>query len=477
MSENLKPVEHIHQSITVNGQDERILSLPKTREDIVTMTMGGKSEFKMELTVDEFESATGHYIVGLEPEYEFDKDFLIEQYKDMLKENDFTLEDNDEHAIAGGHIHFSTEKNVHASVLSYIVERDDSYIVRVRRDAGWGTKRSKDFEGPKSSLPLLLSNAERTIDAYTSTKVQVLNKELTDEEKIRKYDEDGFAILKPNESLDDYFKSQEMNAGIVINAAGKYQAFFSSMYNADLDDIQRKDPDFRQGDHNFNSLHYDTKSYKTLKGAEKFLAQKGFDSKGRNLDTIDVDKFAEAIRTYNSHTGFMDSYYDHEISNFNLPKGFGNIDHVKKDYDEKFGFRYTIDFNYTDEATGKTYSETAHLSGSKEGHDLGRATAKMYEFVKNANEHLYNPESDINFQEDTRTIQEKLDYHKERYLKSKSSFERMSASLEKSDNKESLAKSWAKYLEKDQKLMSLHKSAFADLSLDKEQDNNNSMSM
>lgn len=474
MSTNLKPIAHKHERIDLNGVSESIIKMPESREDSIVITMGGRKEFATTLSVEEFENQTGHYIVGLEPEYEYDLNELISQYKEMLVENDFTLEDNDDsdYSLAGGHISFSTDKNVNVSVISYIAERENSFIVRVRRDAGWGTKRDKAFEGPKGSLPLLLSNAERTIEAFTSTKLQILSKELTEEENIRKYDENGFAVLKPNESIEDYFKSQEMNAGIAINAKGKFQAFYSYMINSDDHDIQRKDPDFKQGDHKFHNFHYNTKDYKTLKGAEKFLLQQGYDKEGRALDNVDKEKFAEAFRTYNRHTGFVDSHYEDEISNFKTPNGFGNIEHIAKDYDEKFGYRYTLSFNYTDEETGKKFRHTVNLANSGEELDLGRATARMYDFIRDITKNVYDKESNVEFMDDNRTAKEKADYHKERFLYHKT---KLAWFEERAEKGETIYDSWKVKMDEHKNAMDHHKSSFQEFS--KRQESENEMGM
>lgn len=448
MSTNLKPIESIYDKFKVNGQEERILVMPRTRDDDVTITMGGKSEFATKISVEDFENNTGHFIVGLEPEYDYDLETALEEYKAMLVNQDFTLDEPEEYtpigsdipkklSIAGGHIHFSTAKNVTVSIISYIAERGDDYVVKVRRDAGWGTKREKEFKGPKSSLPLLLTNAARTIDAYSSTKVQVLSKVLTEEENIRKYDSNGFSVLKANESVEDFFKDQEMNAGIVVNAAGKFQAFYSYRTEHDTDNIQRTDPNFKHGDHKLRSFHYNTKDYKTLKGAEKFLATNGYDKTGKSLDTLDVKEFAEAFREYTRRSFFSDmvsSWSDDEISNFSLPKGHGTIEHIQKENDEKFGFSYAMVFNYTDELTGKKYREVSLIDNSAENYDFGGASQNISNFVSNVNENLYNEEnSKIEFENDPRTDAEKSKYHKEKFLEHKDSVEHRKKYMDESE--------------------------------------------
>lgn len=419
MSNYLKPIERGFQRFDLNGIQEYILKKPESREGNVLMTMGGKREHATEVSLEDFEEMTGHYIVGLEPEYEYDLQELIQEYKELLVDNDFNLEENNsDYSLAGGNIRFATASNTHVTVVSYIAERGDQYAVVVTRDAGYQTGRKKEFEGPKSSLPLLLSNAEKTIEAYVSTKVQVLSKEISEEENSRKFDENGFAILKVNESVEDYFKSQEMDAGVVINAAGKYQAFYSYKTNEDKESLQFNDEKFKHGDHNFRCFHYDTKAYKTLKGAEKFLASKGYDLQGRNLDNVDVKQFAKAFREYNSrsyHSDMVSSWSDDVLSMFSLSKGYGTIEHLQKEETEKFGVKTALVFNYIDEKTGQQYQEKKYLSNNGDDFDYGGGTFAMTEFIKNIENNLYDDNCpDVTFLEDTRTNAEKAKFHKER---------------------------------------------------------------
>jgi hypothetical protein len=421
MSTNLNPINNEYQRFKVNGTEERIIKMPESREDTVVITMGGRSEHATELSVESFEDITGHYIVGLEPEYEYDLNELLLAYKDLLREKDFTVEENDsKYSLAGGNIRFATANNVHVTVLSYIAERGDNYTVTVVRDAGYQTKRRQEFTGPKASLPLLLSNAEKTIEAYTSTKVQILSKDITEEENVRKYDDNGFAILKPNESVNDYFNNQEMDAGVVINAAGKFQAFYSYKIGEDINDIQLTDPNFKHGDHAFRTFHYETKDYKTIKGAEKFLKSKGYDLQGKSLDNVDVNEFAEAFRNYNSrsfHSDMTNSWDDNVISYFHMPNGHGTIQHLQKEVDEKFGVKLAMVIDYTDEKTGKSYQEKSYIENTADSFDYGGATAKLTKFTKNVYENLYSESSpEIEFEEDLRTNAEKAQYHKERAM-------------------------------------------------------------
>jgi hypothetical protein len=441
MNVNLKPIESRNQKLKINGQSERILETPKTRDEEVLMTMGGREEHAIRLSVNDFEANTGYYFVGLEPKYDYELDKEVEKFKAMLVREDFNLEDPTLHTragsdvpvklfMAGGNIKFATKTNVMPDVQSRLRESGENYIVRISRESKFGAKKSKEFSGPKSSLPLLLSNAERTVKAYTSTKVQILSKIITEEESKRKHDKDGYPILKLNEGVDDYFNNQEMNAGIVINNHGDYQAFTSHPNESDSENIQKNKVDFKHGEHNFRTSN-DTNSYKNIKLAVKFLNDNGYDSQGRALDNVNEEEFAEGFRTYGFQSSLFDSFGQDEVAHIKKENGSIKIHHLQKENDDKFGTRYTVLFDYTEEETGRKHLKTCHVPAENY---LGRAIPPMFAFLSEVND-LYAQDSGVDFEPDNRSDKEKITYHTERFLHHKSKLSTQSRLMSERDEK------------------------------------------
>lgn len=460
MNSRLKPVNKDKSYVMINGVKEQILQMPKTRDEDITISLGGKPEFSTTMSLSDFESVSGHYIIGLEPAGTYNQKDIIEQFQNMLVEKDFSLVGDSKWVLAGGQSNFTTEKNVHVEAEAYLSKRDNGYFLNVKRNAGYGTYREKTFEGALEIMPYLIDQAAAQIDVFTSTKVQILNKDVVDSE--RKYDERGYPIMKENESLQEYFDNQEMNAGVVVNNAGKYQAFYSYTTHMDLDDIQRTDPNFIQKDHNFNTLHYDTKSYKTIKGAERFLDQQGYDLDGRVLDVLDMNEFIEGFQTYNRHTGYLDSSCDKTIGMFSLDNGFGEIRNPVKDYDEHFGSKYTIEFNFVHEATGKEITRTCPVRGEGKHLDLGGPTSFMHEFISDAS----NFENLESFELDERTDRQKMDYHRDRVVIHTESLERLTGRLAETSDAESrerLAAAWEPTMGKLKSDIDCHIKAYKEL--------------
>jgi hypothetical protein len=456
MNTNLTPLDGRYSRFNLNGQEEYIISLPKDRGGIIAITMGGKNEHSTNLLIDDFEEMTGHYVVGLEPSFEYDLELVLAQYKAMMEKNDLTVNENPEYCMMQGSINFTTDKNVHVSCYCYVRDEGDNYRVIVGKNAGSQSKREKEFSGPKSSLPLLLQNAISKVEEFTTTKVQILNMKIDNSNSVREHDQNGFAILKPNESVEDYFKLQNMPAGIVVNNANKFQAFFSKQY-----------PGYE--DRSF----YETNDYKTIKGAEKFLDKFGFDKKGRFNDVIDENQFVEDFDNYKQHfLRSITSSHEGVLANIELNNGFGEVSLLKKDISEDTGCTYYVDLHFIEEKTGKRIDKRIDLRMPDDAvvNQVGNA---YNEFTS----HIYNgyKNGTLEFNDDNRSKQEILQYHKERFVKFNNSNISSEKSISENSDPERLREAWKDYMGKNVSLSDHHQEQYREISRELNIDNDSSL--
>jgi len=394
MKTHLAPLIGLHPDVKINQCIEYVISKPIDRNGQVFITRDRSADRPIKLSIQEFEDQTGTYIVGLEPTYEYCLTNLIAEFAKDIETRDFNRIPNH---LYYGEIKFSTDRNTIVEVSVHLMNVTEGYTVSVRRNAG-GMNKIKRFVGPEGALPLLLDNALRVIDEYITTKVQILSKaEDTTTPIDRQYSEEGFAILRTNESLNDYFKEGRNNkkAGIVINLSGKYQIFRS--YRNDL----------TQED----TLHHESRSYKTLRGAQKAINAHGFDVSGRQLDILDSVQFAEDFRNYNRHTGMTNSWDSSVTSSFQLDNGFGELGLLDKSHDEQLGYRYSLKANYIDEKSGKTITQVFSID-PRDNSCLGSATRQLYDFIATIKK-AYAEDASV-FDIDSRTEMEILHFHQER---------------------------------------------------------------
>lgn len=447
MSANLTPLKGRFSRFKLNKQEEYLMAIPEDRDGDIKMTMGGKREHTTTLPLEEFEKLTGHYIVGLEPEFDYDLDFVLAQYKAMMEKNDLAVDETSKYSLMQGSVTFTTNTNTEVICQSYLQEIGDKYKVVISRDAGWRTKESKEFTGPKSSLPLLLENAIKTIEKFSTTKVQVTSKELSEEEKVRQYDEHGFPKLLGNESVKDYFESQNMPAGIVINNEGKFQPFVSNQY-----------PGYEKRD------FHETNSYKTLRGAEKFLDQYDFDKLGRYKDTITQEAFSESFHEYKRHQlHSISSWSDKTLGNIELEHGHGEISLLQKEQSEETGTHYYVNMNFIDEKTGQSIDNKFYLR-LPEKHPAYQVGNAYNDFSSDISQGYKN--GTIEFNEDTRTKEEKLEYHKERFFIFKESVERSEKSISESTDGPGYRKAWKSHMDKNISCRDHHQEQYVALSIE-----------
>lgn len=458
MSANLTPLNGRFSRFKLNNQEEYLMAIPEDRDGVVRMSMGGKQEHATTLLLEDFEKVTGHYIVGLEPEFDYDLDFVLSQYKALMEKNDLTVNQDSKYNLMQGNVKFTTAKNLEVHCHSYLQDLGDKYKVVVGRDAGYQQNRKKEFIGPKSSLPLLLQNGIRTLEEYSTTKVQILSKEIDDTEKVREYDEHGFAKLFPNESVKDFFKSQDMPAGIVINNAGKFQPFVSNQY-----------PGYEE--RSFN----ETNSYKTIKGAEKFLDQYGFDKQGRFKDSINLEQFTESFHEYKRHhLHSIGSWHDGILGNISLNEGHGEISLLQKEQDEKTGTHYYVNMHYIDEKTGQTIDHKAYLRlpesspAYQVGNEYNAFTVALNKGYK---------EGTLVFNEDTRGIQDKIDYHKERFFNFRESLLTSEKRISESNDGPGLRTAWKDYMDLKTSFRDHHQEQYLELSKQMDAGNDSDMTL
>ena len=359
MNQQLHIVTANQRTIEINGITETILSRPVDRNGLVRLTMHGLRENAVEIALDEFERLTGSCFDHLLPDCTFIKNELLVECKAELESLDLTLEKPFGDVLIASGIKFSTEKNIHVSAELYVSEFENSYSVMVNRKTGLSNVRRKLFSGKKSALPILLFNGLEELKRGLTTKVQVLQKGGPGEVTEREFSNEGFAVLAQNESLDDFFHSQDMPAGIVINNAGKYQVFSSYLTFE-----------------NKRCLDFDSRSYKTLAGAKKFLSGKGFDEKGRYLDQLNEEELYEGARRRLWDYG--STWTKEALLHFSLDQGFGVIYRMDKVNDENTGIQYIIKIEFTDDRTGNSIARNLLLNPQAA---LDSLIKQVYKFV------------------------------------------------------------------------------------------------
>lgn len=436
----------------LNGVQEYIISKPKTRDEEIIVTMGGTSKYSTPISVKDFENSTGYCLKGLEPSYEFDFDTEIGNLKNFLIENDFSISEKSfPNEVLSANIEYVTSNNTHVVAGISLYQRDNTIIARLSRDAGYQTPRSKEFEVPYDALPIAIENAKITALAYTSTKVQVLNKDI--EKGDREFSKEGFPILYSNESTESYFKSEENNkpAGIVIDSTGKYSAFLSW--------------DTSEGDRYFDS---DSRSYKTLSGATKLLRNHGFDPQGRVLNVLDKEEFKSFIHEADRRVGFIGSWDNSVIGYFSTPRGTGVVKELVSEWNDEFGTSYSFDIQYDDNLTGKTYSKNIPVN-----HNLstaGNTAIKEFFSIHKELDSLYLDNSGVEFDKDDRTNAQKVNYHVESVKQITKDIEDANIRLKEASGEHNV-KFYSQKIEKLKQSIIDHKSSFKELKSANENEN------
>lgn len=377
----------------LNGVEERVLERPNSRDGDITFTMGGMAKFATTMPLADFEEQTGFILKGLEPEQNCIPENEFASLLARLEDKDMTISKDGKYALFSANIKYTNASNSTMAASMYARKNDDGYLITVTKSHSAMTN-SWDFQATEQTLPSVIKQAEEKIDSILKLKVQVLSLKAPKEDQIRQYSDDGFPILFKNESLDDYFKSQDMQAGIVINANSKYQYFHS--YTA----------------FNGPTLSYDTKDYKTLKGCVKRLNQLGYDERGRQLDIFPTDEtrleFEESIRDAKVSRDFHPSWSDDILASYKTQGGSIVLSSIKKLEDPKFGFQYFIDATFTNERDGRQVKGQIEVD-PREGGNAYQVGCRIYDWTNElAKAHK---EDAVNYEADERTIDEKISFH------------------------------------------------------------------
>jgi len=394
----VKYIEKRH--FTLNGVEERILKRPESRQDTIKFTFGGMAEHAVEMPLVDFEKETGLILKGLEPELSFHPDAVIESLKRKMHNREMVVEGKDKYSLISGTIKYTNNKNTEFAATLYVAERsNDKYVVRVAKKGVGSHMNTWEFEANSKTLPHAAEQAIEKLDSFLKLKVQVLSADNdTSEYEERHFSEEGLPILWRNESLSDYFKSQDKLAGVVINSNGKYQYFHSYEVHG--------------GEQH---LHYDTKDYKTLNGCKKKMQQLGFDIHGRQLDIFPTQEmrleFEEQIRDSNMRNHFSPQWNDDVLAEVNMDNvanvvfsGINKVDHPQ------FGYQYHTEVTVTSLSTGEKATHQLPID-AREGGNPYSVSCKMTNFLLETRQQILAGE--FEFEEDHRTLGEKIDFHRE----------------------------------------------------------------
>ncbi|MEZ9709370.1 hypothetical protein AB4254_11880 [Vibrio breoganii] len=337
----------------LNGTQERILQKPESREDTVTVTLGGLEQFAHTMTLSDFEAQTGHYFEGLEPKLAINELELFEKLEQSFQEHLSKVEFDKEKLSLSGEIKFTNQNNTPISVNLYISKQSNGdYRSFIHKKSKWQTMRNQSYLVPAIELEREVNHLAEQAAALTTNKVQILDTDITTTNAKRTYTPDGFAHLHTNESLEDYVKDTKAQGGVVINAKGRFQAFTTNQYP----------------NREHREVHYETKDYATLKGAVKYLAKFGYDEKGRFLDSINLEELNEVMNNeFVARRTFPSSDSEHAAI---ISTGHSEIKLLKaeKTYSDEKGWEYHYNISITRDSDGASYSVKGLVEYNERGH-------------------------------------------------------------------------------------------------------------
>ncbi|MDW1929075.1 hypothetical protein R7Q39_27195 [Vibrio sp. 947] len=394
----------------LNDVTEKVIEFPETRDGNIKITFGGHEDgFVESIPLTSFEEQTGYYIQGLEPEMKVSPESLIKSFVNEALRNDFYEPQYDPKSgiVAAGVCKFANHRDVnmeawfaiHDNSSRPLYDHEGVYTIHVSKSDGSKTINDKIHVKHVVELDDALNQAMEKLKSYVVNKVQILNPGMFQKDADREYSEDGYPKLKAGETLSDYFKQLEAPGGIVINSKGKYQAFHS------YDSMNKNTVSGR-------TLSYETKDYKTLKGAVKYLASHHFDENGLVTDFIDAEleeSFKEEIMRFGGLSTSSDCWGDGMLRDYDCGKIF--IHPAESRFVDNFGYKADIKFVFTDEKTGKTYTETCPISDR--WRDNGGGFARHFTPLYLGRESALRS-GEITFDDDNRTVAEKMEYHVER---------------------------------------------------------------
>lgn len=415
----------------LNGVEEKILKMPVDRNDTITITMNGQREHAQTIPLDVFEYNTDMYIMGLEPERNIDSVEQLRKLEKHLRDNDFNVTFDGKKELRAS-IEFVNGSNSKMYSGVYLTDHNDGFIISVSKTT-YGTER-KQFHANKNNIDFQVDRAIEQVNKFISQKVQVISKEIP-KDHDREFDDNNIPILKHGESLDEYFKSHSdtKHAGIVLTSNREKYVPFVSFF----------------GVGNKRHLSHETKSYKRLNGAVKFLNGFGYDAEGKKKeDVFDIQEIKEVVRDYSQRHVSITSGEDFtaEVSTNN---GYVIYDEPRISISEELGAQCFIDFKYVRESDGREYRDSIEVT-----HELdGRYSLSQPIFL-----HCFDVESGLNdgklsFQEDTRTSTEKYKYHADIIKSCNRSIERYK---ERAQNDPEF---WNRLIKEQQEKIDLHKSS------------------
>lgn len=375
-----------------NGVIEKVLKSPISRTDFVTITIGGREEFSETIPLEHFEQHTNYYFNGLEPLATFNENDEIEKFKSNLIKQDFNIDSDTDYSILSAEIKYATVNNSIMNCYVILKKNNDQYCISVGKNQSYMRKGEKTFSG--KNLPLLIESASEQVKKYTSTKLQILSKKIKQDENTREQDKNGIKKLFDNETLSDYFKKQDMPAGVVINAKNRYQIFTSYLTASGI-----------------RSLHYVTKDYANLKNAEKALNSNGYTHEGKQLDCLNIDEITNNLESQLSQR-YGGCWSDDLLSEFHTDAGLISISNIYKEDSNKFGVGYYTDIIYTDEKTGQYKTKNIPIEIFNGEYNSYQVFCKITELVSDMENK--NKNGILDFDKDERTLKEKIDFHLER---------------------------------------------------------------
>ncbi len=377
-------------SFTLNGVQERVICRPKTRDEPVTMTMNGSQKHATSMSLEDFESVTGHTFFDIAPESDQSESQIIEAARKHLADREAIALDAP-HCLIAAHIRFSNARAACFTVrVSIIRSASGLYLGMVTKASGSHGTRVATLRC--NNLEILTQNALELFDGFISGRVQILSA-VVDRGVPRETDQVGVVKLFKNESVKEYFANQQMPAGVVINQKGRYQVFSSYV-----------------GSSGANHIDHDTKDYASLKNATKALREKGFDIKGRQLAVLDCKDAEEEIRQVLGR--FCPSSSDTFTAQFESGQGSYSVSRVLMDEDEALGAFYRVELTYTHEASGETLRTNVPINPRGDGTSVHVTGYAICSIIASQQDQLTRGE--LIFDPDTRSLAQRQQHHLER---------------------------------------------------------------
>lgn len=427
----------------LNGVEERIIKMPKNRNEEITITMNGSRDYAQTIPIEVFEYNTGLIILGLEPERNINLSEQIERLSTHLSENDFEVDFNDQGNLTS-YITFTNKENSKIKVSLYSFENSDGSLgVRLTKSANGRENKGYDLSTNNGDLQVDLIIDQ--VNRFTRHKTQVLSKK-TDIHSTRMLDENGLFILKVGESLDDFFNenSDRMHAGIVVTSdKDKFMPFTSYESRGK------------------RTLNYETKSYKRLQSAVKFLDERGHDKDGKVKDSAFNIEDVKTALINNSNRFSSMTRWDDITAQIEVNTGFIIYDLPRIESDEVEGAKCIVDFTHVRELDGIEFKGSIQVTHEHDGNYSVRQP--LWQHSNDIDKAL--SEGEIKHPEDTRSNSVRYKYHINKIKNLTTSLKRYEERHSSSDDN-----FWSDKIEETQKSIDHHKKSAKEVKVDKTQD-------